>query len=111
MLEQEYDTARAGSFEPLRHVPKHKNVILGVITSKFPELEKLEEMKGKVYEAANFMAEGNNERPEDALQRLGVSPQCGFASHSSGNAVVLEDMVAKLKLVRELADSIWPGEP
>ncbi|MCJ1243250.1 hypothetical protein MMC30_000447 [Trapelia coarctata] len=107
----EYDTPRAGSFEPLRHLPKNRNLILGVITSKFPELEKMKEMKDKVYDAANFIAEGNNERPEDALKRLGVSPQCGFASHSSGNAVEKEDMIAKLKLVRELADSIWPGEP
>jgi len=107
----EYDTERAGGFEPLRYLPKHKNLILGVITSKFPELENIKEMKDKVFVAANFIAEGNSEHPDDALKRLGVSPQCGFASHSSGNAVVREDMVAKLKLVRELADSIWPGEP
>jgi methionine synthase II (cobalamin-independent) len=107
----EYDTPRAGGFEPLRYLPKHKNLILGVITSKFPKLEDIKEMKDKVMVAANFIAEGNNEHPDDALKRLGVSPQCGFASHSSGNAVVREDMVAKLKLVRELADSIWPGEP
>ncbi|MCJ1379844.1 hypothetical protein MMC17_002947 [Xylographa soralifera] len=107
----EYDTVRAGSFEPLQHVPKHKNVILGVITSKFPEMENLEEMKKRVYSAADYVAKGNNETQKEALKRLGVSPQCGFASHSSGNSVVNDDMIAKLKLVRELADSIWPGEP
>ena len=107
----EYDTPRAGGFEPLKYLPKRKNVILGVITSKFPKVEELEEMKKKVYQAADFVAQGNDESRQAALQRLGVSPQCGFASHSSGNALGKEDMVAKLKLVRELADSIWPGEP
>ena len=86
-------------------------MILGVITSKFPELEDLQEMKKRVYDAADFIAEGNNQSREEALQRLGVSPQCGFASHSAGNAVTKKDMVNKLSLVRELADSIWPGEP
>ena len=107
----EYDTPRAGGFEPLKSLPKNKNVILGVITSKFPELEDLQEMKKRVYDAADFVAEGNNQSREEALQRLGVSPQCGFASHSAGNAVTKKDMVNKLSLVRELADSIWPGEP
>ena len=107
----EYDTPRAGGFEPLKHLPKGKNVILGVITSKFPGLEDIEDMKKKVFQAADFIAEGNGESRNDALQRVGVSPQCGFASHSSGNAVEKRDMVAKLQLVRQLADSIWPGEP
>lgn len=107
----EYDTPRAGGFEPLKSLPKNKNVILGVITSKFPEMEDLQEMKKRVYNAADFVAEGNNESREEALQRLGVSPQCGFASHSAGNAVSKKDMINKLTLVRELADSIWPGEP
>ena len=107
----EYDTPRAGGFEPLKSLPKDKNVILGVITSKFPEMEDIEEMKKRVYQAADFAAEGANESRKDALKRLGVSPQCGFASHSSGNAVKREDMINKLMLVRKLADSIWPGEP
>ena len=106
----EYDTSRAGGFEPLKSLPKNKNVILGVITSKFPELESIDYMKKRVYEAAKFVAEGSNESEKEALQRLGVSPQCGFASHSSGNAVKHDDMVNKLALVRKLADSIWPGE-
>lgn len=107
----EYDTPRAGGFEPLKHLPKNKNVVLGVITSKFPEMEDLEEMKRRVFQAADFVAEGNGESRKEALQRLGVSPQCGFASHSSGNDVQMKDMLQKLKLVRRLADSIWPGEP
>ncbi|WEW59146.1 hypothetical protein PRK78_004615 [Emydomyces testavorans] len=107
----EYDTPRAGGFEPLVHLPKHKNVILGVITSKFPDLENLSEMKARVMKAAEFIADGNRESVEEALNRMGVSPQCGFASHSSGNAIDRDGMVAKLKLVRQLADSIWPGQP
>ena len=107
----EYDTPSAGGFEPLRFLPKNKTAILGVITSKFPELEDREIMRERVYKAADIVAEGNGESRHEALERLGVSPQCGFASHSSGNAVNRDDMIAKLKLVRELADSIWPGEP
>ncbi|MDI1488070.1 MAG: hypothetical protein OHK93_007344 [Ramalina farinacea] len=107
----EYDTDRAGGFEPLKALPKDKNVILGVITSKFPKMEDPGEMKERVYKAADFVAEGNGESREEALKRLGVSPQCGFASHFEGNSVTTEDMIAKLKLVRKLADEIWPGEP
>ena len=106
----EYDTPRAGGFEPLKSLPKNKNVILGVVTSKFPELEDLQEMRNRVFQAADFVAQGNGESREEALQRLGVSPQCGFASHADGNAVQRGDMIEKLKLVRRLADSIWPGE-
>jgi len=107
----EYDTARSGGFEPLKHLPKHKNVILGVVTSKFPELENLEEMKAKVFQAADFVAQGTGQTREQALNQLGVSPQCGFASHAEGNLVTIDDMIAKLKLVRQLADAVWPGQP
>jgi methionine synthase II (cobalamin-independent) len=107
----EYDTPRAGSLEPLRFLPKNKNVILGLISSKFPELENLEEMKKKVYQAADLISQGTGETMEEALNRLGVSPQCGFASHSDGNNVGKADMIKKLQLVRELADEIWPGQP
>lgn len=107
----EYDTPRAGGFEPLKELPAHKNVILGVITSKFPELEDLDKMRERVFQAADFVAKGSGETREQALKRIGVSPQCGFASHHLGNSVTREDMIAKLKLVRKLADSIWPGEP
>jgi len=107
----EYDTPRAGGFEPLKHLPKNKNVILGVVTSKFPKMEDKEEMKKKVYAAAEMVASGNGETRDEALKRLGVSPQCGFASHAKGNLLGQEDMVNKLKLVRAIADDIWPGEP
>jgi len=107
----EYDTARAGGFEPLQSLPKNKNVILGVVTSKFPKMEDEEEMVQRVKEAAKWMSKGSGESEKEALNRCGVSPQCGFASHSSGNAVKREDMIEKLKLVRRIADRIWPGEP
>jgi len=107
----EYDTERSGGFEPLIYLPKDKNVILGLITSKFPELENIDEMKKKVYQAADLVASGTGETKEMALNRLGVSPQCGFASHSDGNNMTKEDMIKKLQLVRKLADEIWPGEP
>lgn len=107
----EYDTPRSGGFEPLKELPKGKSVILGLITSKFPKLEDIEEMKKKVEQAAKLISEGTGESYEEAINRLGVSPQCGFASHSDGNNVGHDEMVAKLKLVRKLADEIWPGQP
>ncbi|PKX92225.1 cobalamin-independent methionine synthase II family protein [Aspergillus novofumigatus IBT 16806] len=106
----EYDTPRAGGFEPLKELPRHKNVILGVVTSKFAKLEDKEEMKKRVYDAAKFIAEGNNITVEEALKQVGVSPQCGFASHREGNAIDWDGMINKLKLVREIANDIWPGE-
>lgn len=81
------------------------------MTSKFPQLEDKEEMKKRIFAAAEFTAQGNNETVEESLKRVGVSPQCGFASHSSGNAIDHDSMIAKLKLVREIANDIWPGEP
>lgn len=108
----EYDTERAGGFAPLKALPAHKNVVLGVITSKFPELEDPDKMRERVFQAADFVGQGaGGQKREEALKRIGVSPQCGFASHHLGNSVTTEDMVNKLKLVRSLADSIWPGEP
>jgi methionine synthase II (cobalamin-independent) len=107
----EYDTDRAGGFEPLVNLPANKNVIVGVITSKFPELENVDEMRKRVLQAAEFVSKGAGQTQEQALKRLGVSPQCGFASHHLGNSVTRDDMIAKLKLVRQLADKIWPGEP
>lgn len=106
----EYDTLRSGGFEPLLHLPAHKNVILGVITSKFPELEDKEKIKARVLQAADIVARGAGQTREEALKRLGVSPQCGFASHEEGNSLGWEDMKNKLLLVRSIADDIWPGE-
>jgi len=103
----EYDTERAGTFEPLKHLPKHKSVVLGIITSKFPELEDKVVLKERVFEAARIMASGTGETVNEALQRTSVSPQCGFASHEDGNLLTMNDMKRKLQLVRELADGIW----
>lgn len=107
----EYDDSRSGSFEPLRFLPTDKSVILGVISSKHPQLEDLKELKSRVFKAAEYIADGCGQTHAEALDRLGVSPQCGFASHVMGNAVSVEDMLAKLRLVRQLADEIWPGQP
>lgn len=106
----EYDTPRAGGFEPLKDLPREKNVVLGVVTSKFPELEGKGEMVERVYKAADFVAQGNGCSREEALERLSVSPQCGFASHAEGNELSYEDMRRKLQLVRSVADAIWPGQ-
>ena len=107
----EFDTPRAGGFEPLKDLPLDKNVVLGVVTSKFPKLEDKSEMVDRVMKAAEFVASGGGGTKEDALKRLSVSPQCGFASHAEGNALERDDMKAKLLLVRSIADEVWSGEP
>ncbi|KAJ0164940.1 Uncharacterized protein CTA2_12812 [Colletotrichum tanaceti] len=106
-----YDTDRAGGFEPIRALPAHKSIVLGVITFKFAELEDLETLRERVFQAAEFVAEGAGQTREQALLRIGISPQCGFASHHLDNSILHEDMVNKLELVRWLAGSIWPSEP
>jgi methionine synthase II (cobalamin-independent) len=73
----EYDTDRCGTFEPLKELPKNKSVVLGIITSKFPELENVDELEKRVREAAKIMASGSGESEEEALNRICVSPQCG----------------------------------
>ena len=107
----EFDTPRAGGFEPLTQLPTNKNVICGVVTSKFPKLEDKSEMVARVRSAADMVAKGSGGTQEQALERMGVSPQCGFASHVLGNALEIEDMKKKLALVREIANEIWPGQP
>jgi methionine synthase II (cobalamin-independent) len=107
----EYDTPRAGGFEPLKELPRNKNVILGVLTSKFDTMEDKEEIKKRILHAAEFIAAGNNVSVQEALAQCGVSPQCGFASHHGGNAISREGMFKKLALVREIANEIWPNEP
>ena len=82
----EYESERAGGFEPLRHVPKNKNVILGLVSSKTPKLEELDALKRRVDEAARFMP----------LDQAGVSPQCGFASSVGGNPLSIDDERRKL---------------
>jgi 5-methyltetrahydropteroyltriglutamate--homocysteine methyltransferase len=93
----EYDTERAGSFTPLRFVPKHKSVVLGLISTKVAELEDKAALKRRLNEAARFVA----------LDRLAVSPQCGFASLDTGNPLTADMQYRKLALVCDLAREIW----
>ena len=93
----EYDSARAGGFEPLRFVPKDKTVVLGLVTSKTGQLEDRAEIKRRIEEAAKFVD----------LEQLCLSPQCGFSSTVEGNSITFDDEVAKLRLVKETADEVW----
>ena len=93
----EFDTPRAGTFTPLRFVPKHKSVVLGLISSKTPAREDRAALRARVEEASRQVS----------LDRLAVSPQCGFASVDTGNPVTPQAQDAKLRLVIELARDIW----
>ena len=93
----EFDTPRAGTFTPLRFVPNHKSIVLGLISSKTPTLEDKAVLRNRVEEASRHVA----------LDRLAVSPQCGFASVDTGNPVTPETQEAKLRLVVELANDVW----
>jgi 5-methyltetrahydropteroyltriglutamate--homocysteine methyltransferase len=93
----EYDTPRAGDFAPLRHVPPGVSVILGLVSSKSPALENRAALTARISDAAKIVP----------LERLGLSPQCGFASAVSGNPVTEADQTAKLRLVAETAQEVW----
>jgi len=93
----EYDTSRAGTFEPLRFVPKNKSVVLGIVSSKVPRLETKDELKRRIDEAAKYIE----------LDQLGLSPQCGFASTSPGNKLTVEEQNAKLRRIVEVAKEVW----
>lgn len=93
----EFDDERSGGFEPLRFVPEDKKVVLGLITSKHPELEKKEDIIRRIHEAAEYVS----------LDRLYLSPQCGFASCEIGNKLTEEEQWAKLALVKEIAEEVW----
>ncbi|GAA5977421.1 hypothetical protein JCM5350_004683 [Sporobolomyces pararoseus] len=103
----EYDTERAGGFEPLAHLPKDKSVVLGVISSKIPELEPEEYLIDRINQAADFVAKGSNQTREEALDRLAVSMQCGLSSHSIGNRVSYDEAKAKLALTVRVANRVW----
>lgn len=103
----EYDTERAGGFEPLRFLPKDKNVVVGVISTKLREMEDKEAVKERIFKAADFVAQGSGESREEALKRVCVSPQCGFSTHESGYPLLVEHQKKKMSLVREIADEVW----
>src|SRR5688572_28091527 len=93
----EFDTPRAGGFAPLRFVPKGKGVVLGMVSSKTPQLEQMESLKRRAEEAGKYVDPAN----------LAISPQCGFASTMGGNPVTEADERAKLKLCVDAARAIW----
>jgi 5-methyltetrahydropteroyltriglutamate--homocysteine methyltransferase len=93
----EYDDSRSGGFEPLRHVPEDRFVVLGLITTKKPRLESAAEIRGRIQEATQYIP----------LERLAVSPQCGFASTIEGNRISFEDQRHKLELVGSVAQEVW----
>jgi 5-methyltetrahydropteroyltriglutamate--homocysteine methyltransferase len=93
----EYDTDRSGGFEPLRHLPEDRVAVLGLITTKVPELESPDEVKSRLQEAARYVP----------LERLALSTQCGFASTMEGNRVTPDDQRRKLELVVQVAREVW----
>jgi len=95
----EYDDARSGGFEPLRSVPDDRTVVLGLVTTKRPTLESRSELQRRIREAAAFVP----------LERLALSPQCGFASTQEGNLLTEAEQAAKLALVTETAREVWGG--
>jgi 5-methyltetrahydropteroyltriglutamate--homocysteine methyltransferase len=93
----EFDSERAGGFEPLRFVPKGKMVVLGLVTSKTGTLESKDEIKRRIDQAAKFVP----------LDQLCLSPQCGFASSEEGNILAEEEQWAKLRMIVEIAEEVW----
>jgi 5-methyltetrahydropteroyltriglutamate--homocysteine methyltransferase len=93
----EYDTERAGGFEPLRFVPRGPTVVLGLITTKVPQLENRDDLLRRIDEAARYVP----------LEQLALSPQCGFASGSLGNLITVDDERRKLDLVVSVAGQVW----
>ena len=93
----EYDTERAGWFEPLRFVPKGKTVVLGLVTTKTGQLESRDTLKRRIEEASKFVD----------IDQLALSPQCGFASTEEGNTLVEDEQWAKLRMIVELAEEVW----
>ena len=95
----EYDTSRAGGFEPLRFVPKGRRVVLGLVSTKAPMLESKDDVRRRIDEASKYVA----------IEDLCLSPQCGFASTEAGNALSLDEEKRKLAFIVEVADEIWGG--
>jgi 5-methyltetrahydropteroyltriglutamate--homocysteine methyltransferase len=93
----EYDDDRSGDFKPLRYLPKGKTVVLGLVTTKFGEMESKDDLKRRIDEAARYAP----------LEQLALSPQCGFSSTVHGNNIAVEAQRAKLRLVVETAQEVW----
>jgi 5-methyltetrahydropteroyltriglutamate--homocysteine methyltransferase len=93
----EYDTERAGGFEPLRFVPRDKMVVLGIVSSKLPELESEDALMRRIEEASKYLP----------VENLALSPQCGFASTMPGNMLTWEQQRRKLELVARVARRVW----
>jgi 5-methyltetrahydropteroyltriglutamate--homocysteine methyltransferase len=93
----EYDSARAGGFEPLKLVPKDRKVVLGLVTTKTGRLESKDDIKRRIEEAAKYIS----------LEQLCLSPQCGFASTEEGNVLAEDEQWAKLKMIVEVAEDVW----
>ncbi len=93
----EYDDARSGGFEPLKFVPEDRTVVLGLVTTKKPDLEGKDDLKRRIHEASAYVP----------MERLALSPQCGFASTEAGNLLTAADQEAKLRLVAETAREVW----
>jgi len=93
----EYDTERAGGFEPLRFIPKGKSVALGLISTKTPQLESQDDLMRRIEEAAKYVA----------IEDLALTPQCGFASIYYGNNLSWDDQRRKLELLVETAKKVW----
>src|SRR3954453_4993708 len=93
----EYDTARAGGFEPLKLVPKDRQVVLGLVTTKTGQLESKDELKRRIEQASKYIA----------LDQLCLSPQCGFASTEEGNVLSEDEQWAKLRMIVEVAQEVW----
>jgi 5-methyltetrahydropteroyltriglutamate--homocysteine methyltransferase len=95
----EYDTDRAGTFEPLRQVPADKVVVLGLVSTKLPQLESRDDLRRRIEAAAAYVP----------MERLALSPQCGFASDFRGNPISEDDQWRKLELVASVAEQVWGG--
>jgi 5-methyltetrahydropteroyltriglutamate--homocysteine methyltransferase len=93
----EYDTARAGGFEPLRLLPKDRHVVLGLVTTKTGQLESKDALKRRIEEATKYVS----------LDQLCLSPQCGFASTEEGNILAEDEQWAKLRMIVEVAEEVW----
>ena len=93
----EYDTDRAGDFQPLRFLPKEKQAVLGLITSKTGVIESKDNIKRRLDEACQYVD----------MEQLCLSPQCGFASTEEGNTLTEKEQWKKLELIVEIADEVW----